>query len=424
MERQWLAVVVWSALGVVACGAKTGLRVPEPQCIRDVATVSFDAASCGYVMEPPIERPVARVVREQSTRGDTWCEHAHPVALAVPNGFCASLFARIRGPRVLAFSPDGVLFVSSASRGTLAGVIGEGMIARITDPELTGRGQVAPFMLSSSVHGLAFSSTALYFTTENAVRRVAYRQGMTTAEERESEMVADLSLVEGLWSHPLALSSDGRLLVGAGFVLRVRGGPDITPIHSIFEVQNGRLIPYVRGLRNAPWIRCHPTDPQCWASSTAADQLPGLIDGLVQLRACADHGYPRCEQRNSARGDDCGSVNRYDFERPTGSTPFGFDWEQGIWPEPYRRGLVLAQHGSFYDVHWPGTGIYFASRDACTGEISREFHAFSTDFGHLDSSHGEPARATDVLFAPDGRLFVSDDQGGNIYWIAPVTLRR
>ena len=37
---------------------------------------------------------------------------------------------------------------------------------------------------------------------------------------------------------------------------------------------------------------------------------------------------------------------------------------------------------------------------------------------------GAIPRPTDLLFAPDGRLFFCDDMGGAIYWIAPRSLLR
>jgi len=35
---------------------------------------------------------------------------------------------------------------------------------------------------------------------------------------------------------------------------------------------------------------------------------------------------------------------------------------------------------------------------------------------------GTSARATDVVFAPDSRLFAADDTTGKIFWVAPRTL--
>jgi hypothetical protein len=39
------------------------------------------------------------------------------------------------------------------------------------------------------------------------------------------------------------------------------------------------------------------------------------------------------------------------------------------------------------------------------------------DDGHQD--HGRPAP---IAFAPDGRLFLGDDQQGAVLWIAPIDL--
>jgi len=33
-------------------------------------------------------------------------------------------------------------------------------------------------------------------------------------------------------------------------------------------------------------------------------------------------------------------------------------------------------------------------------------------------------RPSEVAFAPDGRMFFADDQGGGVYWIAPLVLAR
>ena len=47
-----------------------------------------------------------------------------------------------------------------------------------------------------------------------------------------------------------------------------------------------------------------------------------------------------------------------------------------------------------------------------TGEATMFIHGFGKPVG----------RATDVAFAPDGRMFVADDTSGKIYWVAPRTL--
>ena len=46
---------------------------------------------------------------------------------------------------------------------------------------------------------------------------------------------------------------------------------------------------------------------------------------------------------------------------------------------------------------------------------------FLTGWGHGTPNEG---RVADLTFAPDGRMFFTDDQLGHVYWIAPTTLRR
>ena len=36
---------------------------------------------------------------------------------------------------------------------------------------------------------------------------------------------------------------------------------------------------------------------------------------------------------------------------------------------------------------------------------------------------GNDQRVSDLVFARDGRMFFADDQSGDIYWVAPTTLR-
>jgi glucose/arabinose dehydrogenase len=43
---------------------------------------------------------------------------------------------------------------------------------------------------------------------------------------------------------------------------------------------------------------------------------------------------------------------------------------------------------------------------------------FATGWDDSTQAHGRPAA---LEFAPDGRLFVSDDVGGVIFWIAPLS---
>ena len=106
-----------------------------------------------------------------------------------------------------------------------------------------------------------------------------------------------------------------------------------------------------------------------------------------------------------------------------GDTPFGFDWERGAWPEPYRNGVFIALHGSFYVQPFAGAGVVFLPTDPATG-VPRA----TTPTRFLEATNRNAVnplqRPSDVLFTPDGRMFLSDDRGGGVFWIAPLDWRR
>jgi glucose/arabinose dehydrogenase len=105
---------------------------------------------------------------------------------------------------------------------------------------------------------------------------------------------------------------------------------------------------------------------------------------------------------------------------PLNSTPFGMDWEPGIWSGPYQHALFLAFHGSFYSATpYEGTRIAFVEVNNATDVPIGPFQDFVTGF----AGTGTLRRATAVVFAPDGRLFFADDTAGGVYWVAPNDLR-
>jgi glucose/arabinose dehydrogenase len=116
----------------------------------------------------------------------------------------------------------------------------------------------------------------------------------------------------------------------------------------------------------------------------------------------------------------CASVTLEEAEMPLNDTPFGLDWEHGQWGGAYAHGVFVAKHGSFYhSPHWRSAGIWWAPANPTTHAPTGEFTQLVSGFAEASP---ELRRASDVAFAPDGRLFFSDDYGG-IYWVAPDTLR-
>jgi glucose/arabinose dehydrogenase len=208
----------------------------------------------------------------------------------------------------------------------------------------------------------------------------------------------------------------------------------------ILQMTPGAPTVVAKGFRNPIALRCESNHNVCLAAELGLDYSASL-DGrekIVPVRLGDDWGYPCCATKNTPytgvtysdtqQTPDCSQVAQEDVEFVIGHTPFGLDFEGGKWPAPWGGRMFVTLHGDF--EHWigarvvavsldPATGLPLAASDLDGGD-SGNMADFATgwDDGKLD--HGRPAAIT---FAPDGRLFLGDDQAGAVIWIAPIDLK-
>jgi glucose/arabinose dehydrogenase len=144
------------------------------------------------------------------------------------------------------------------------------------------------------------------------------------------------------------------------------------------------------------------------------------------VRPDTQYGFPCCTTTGQASPFnaghfDCSGVTHEESSFPLNDTPFGLDWERGLWPTPFNNALVVALHGSFYSSpQWAGARLVFAQTDPVTHAPTGPWLDLMRGFGPGGSPLERPA---DVAFAPDGRLFIADDTGNAVYWVAPDSLR-
>jgi len=361
-----------------------------------------------------------------------FCDSGFDVAgVEVPAEFCIRKFADVPTPRVLLFAPNGDLFVSSPKSPTSGGApAGAGAIFlfRDTKSDAPTRYTFATGDAFRSVHGLLIKDDRFYYTVADAVYSVSYSPGDLLIATATTQKVADLSRSEiyARFTHSLAASVDGSILVASGqtdndhcpstdprigSVLRIGAGHDL----------RGDLVTV--GLRDPLYIRCMPWGT-CYAAELSGDAWDsvGGTEKLIEIHDGDTFGYPCCVDRNVPNPTlvaDCSQVVQSKHTFPLHNTPFGFDWERtSSWPQPYRGAFFVGLHGSFGT--WVNAGLRWAPVDPDTHIPTQQTTDFAKGFGKM----GAISRVADVAFAPDGRLFFCDDQGGAIYWIAPKTLKR
>lgn len=387
-------------------------------------------------------------------KGTAYCDlpGTDASAVQVPEGFCVREFATVTEARVMKFAPNGDLFVAAPSMDTPGGAFGgRGGIVVLPDDDHDGRADAVldfskptpadgracaavetdPNNLAC-VHGLLFDDGYLYYTRSDEVRRYPYVTGNRAAPAAPSEIVAKLGgagIPDVRWTHTLEKTKSGSIYVSRGRFDSSSCSDEQMARGAVFALDVGKtaqlpLVPSLvaDGFRNPMYLRCSPAScGECYASELSGDNWDG-VGGTEKLsligKVGETWGYPCCVGQGSPYptflNHDCSNVGRELVAIPLHDTNFGLDFDRGGFPEPYRHGLFVALHGVF--TSFGGTGVVWLPTDPGSLRPINPAKVFASGFR-------PDGRATDVVFAPDGRLFVADDTSGKIYWIAPKTLR-
>src|SRR5262249_43345752 len=134
---------------------------------------------------------------------------------------------------------------------------------------------------------------------------------------------------------------------------------------------DGSLTMVANGFRNPMYLRCHRTDETCAAMELGEDLLTGATEKMLKLQPNTNYGFPCCKTKSTPiatpMGVTCEDVTKEDATFPLSDTPFGFDWETGVWPAPFTNAVFVALHGSAYSSpSWKGAAIVYAPVDSGT----------------------------------------------------------
>ncbi|MBX3191065.1 MAG: hypothetical protein KF819_28975 [Labilithrix sp.] len=375
--------------------------------------------------------------------------------LEVPPEFCVREFTTtpVGEARVLRFAPNGDLFVAAPSMMTPGGAVdGPGAIVILPDDDKDGRADSvityagpSPRNLATScdgleadpgnlacVHGLLFSNGYLYFTRSDEVRRFPYKTGDRAAPAAPSELVANLrgaGIPDVRWTHTLEALHDGTIYVSRGRGDSSGCTPEEMTRGAVFALHMEMNLPLpvpldlvADGFRNPMYLRCSPSScNECFASELTGDNWGGVGGRekvALLVKNAESWGFPCCVARDvpapGFASQNCSGVGDELAAIPLHDTPFGLDFDRGAFPEPYRHGLFVALHGVI--TSFGGSGVVWLKTDPVSLRPVGPAQIFVHGFGK------PTGRATDAVFAPDGRLFVADDTTGKIYWVAPRTL--
>lgn len=331
--------------------------------------------------------------------------------IQLPPGYQISLYAEAPGARSLTLGPSGTLYVGTRDEGVVYAIIdvnGDKEADRVytIDEEL------------NVPNGVAFHDGALYVAEIDRILRYE------NVEERLRNPPEPEVVVDGLpddrvhgWKF-IAFGPDGALYIPVGAPCNICKRE--RPYASILRVElGGAPEVYASGVRNTVGFDWHPVTGDLWFTDNGRDLMGDDIppDELNRApRAGMHFGFPYCHG-GAIPDPRFGNLGCTTYEEPVLAlgphvAALGMRFYTGrMFPE-YDGAIFIAEHGSWNRAIPIGYRVMTVRVDDENNAGSYE--VFAEGWLQNGTAWGRPV---DVEIAPDGSLFVSDDEAGVIYRI-------
>ena len=386
-----------------------------------------------------------------SMLGLSYPSHADTAAIApvpgdpasviqLPPGFRLNVFARLSGSgsaRFMTIGPDGNLYLSLAS---------ENKVLMLPDRNHDGVADEA-ILVSDKLNapqGLAFVKDALLVANQDGVVRLSQQDGRWP--NADPQPVINGLATGGHTLKTIKLGPDGYLYLNIGSSCNVCVENDATratmlrytvdgkPAGSVTTL--GRHAPnavWATGLRNSQGFAWHPQTGAMYATNNGQDMRSDMKGGaandelppehLNRIEPGKSYGWPYCwgipgkdtmfADPNFAGPDGfCASAQAPEITFPAHSTPLGLSFlNSSQFPTAYKSDAIVALHGSWNRKQPSG---YKLVRVQFKDNKPVQVTDFATGWLDKGKAWGRPV---DVIVAPDGALYVSDDRAGMVYRI-------
>jgi glucose/arabinose dehydrogenase len=375
-------------------------RAFAPVSIILVALITLIAVGCWY------RGALTGVLPSRAAEGSD---------ITLPPGFSIGVYASdVPNARQMAAGPRGVVFVGSRSEGKVYAVVDADGDHRAEAVHVLARGLSMP-------SGIAFRDGNLYVAE---VSRIVVLRDVARdlARPPKVEVVSNAypSDTHHGWKF-IAFGPDGRLYVPVGAPCNMCTPPG--PLHATItrlDLAGGAPEVVARGVRNSVGFDFQPGTGELWFTDNGRDWLGDdqPPDELNRLTRRGEHfGFPYCHGSDLPDPEFNAGRPCREFTPPARAldphvAALGMRFYEGrMFPETYRGGVFIAEHGSWNRSTPIGYRVTFVKID---GGRATSYEPFAAGWLRGGVAAGRPA---DVLVLADGSLLVSDDKAGRIYRI-------
>lgn len=399
-------------------------------------------------LQPELPAPDTNASKNKFSKVIGWPAGKAPIA---PEGFAVTRFAEnLKSPRNIYVAPNGDILValSNSERSTkekIAGAIsgksksevaGESAntIVLLRDANKDGVPEVKSNFLSglNQPYGILIIGEHFYVANTDGIMRYPYKTGQTKIDGKSTKI---LSLPAGgynnHWTRNLIANSDNSKIyvaVGSGSNVGENGMEHEVRRAAILEINpdgTGETI-YGSGLRNPVGMAWAPGTNVLW---TAVNERDGLGDNLVpdyitSVQKGGFYGWPYAyfgqneDPRMKGKAPDLVAktiVPDVQLGSHTASLGLAF-YTADRFPEKYRNGAFIGQHGSWNRSELAGYKVAFVPFK--NGKPNGKMEDFLTGF-IADTDKGEVyGRPVGVAVLNDGSMLVADDVSSIVWRVA------
>jgi glucose/arabinose dehydrogenase len=429
---------------LTACGSeKKADSKEEKEAIADTAQGRSLETPVGLSVSLPA--PFASESKTKFSKVVGWPAGKTPVA---PSGFYVTKFADgLKNPRWMYQAPNGDIFVAESStmpdikERAAAAASGKAQsqnfnsanrITVLRDAKGDGQPEVKQAFLTdlNQPLGMLILNNSFYVANTDGIMQFPYQQGQTKITAKGKKI---LELPAGgynnHWTRNIITNADGSKIyisVGSASNVGEHGMENEVRRAAILEINpdgTGERI-YASGLRNPVGIDWAPGTQTLWAAVNERDELGDELvpDYLTSVKEGGFYGWPYAyfgqhedPRRKGERPDLVKQTLVPDVPLASHSASLGLAFYKGkAFPEKYRNGAFVGQHGSWNRSEFSGYKVVFVPFQ--NGKPSGPPEDFLTGF--LVSAEEVYGRPVGVTVLKDGSLLVADDASNTIWRVS------